>query len=113
MAGVVIVARILFLVWIDPPYGNQRTVLCENLVDYSIMEIGVLQISNLLQINERLDTLSRSSSNLDRSAINKYLRQSSAKSKLILYGMLLVVGILFVVDTSIVYPAVRSDPAAH
>jgi hypothetical protein len=41
-AGVVIVARIMFLVWIDPPYGNQRTVLCENFVDYSIMEVGVL-----------------------------------------------------------------------
>jgi Ni/Fe-hydrogenase subunit HybB-like protein len=102
----------MFLIWIDPPYGNQRTVLCENFVDYSIMEIGVLQISNLVQINERLKTLSRGSSNLDRSTLNKSLRQSSRKATFILYGMLLAVGILFVIDTSIVYPAVKMDPVA-
>jgi hypothetical protein len=73
-AGVVIVARILFLIWIDPPYGDNKTVLCENFVDYSIMAIGILQISNLLQINERLETLSRRSTNLDRSTLNKTLR---------------------------------------
>ena len=47
-AGVVVVARVLFLIWMDPPYGDHKTVLCENMVDYSIMAIGILQIYNLL-----------------------------------------------------------------
>ena len=111
-AGVVIVARLLFLIWIDPPYGDNKTVLCENFVDYSIMAIGILQISNLFQINERLETLSRRSTNLDRSSLNKSLRRSSPKSNFILFGMLSAVGLLFVIDTSIVYPAVKSDPVA-
>jgi len=42
LVGVVIVARVLFLIFMDPPYGDNKTVLCENMVDYSIMSIGIL-----------------------------------------------------------------------
>jgi hypothetical protein len=82
------------------------------MVDYSIMAIGILQISNLVQINERLKTLSGGSTNLDRSSLNKSLKRSSQKAKFILYALLLCVCILFVIDTSIVYPAVKEDPVA-
>ena len=105
LAGLVVVARVLFLVWMDPPYGDHRTVLCENMVDYSIMAIGILQIYNLLQINSRLDTLSGSATNLDRSSINLSLKKSQDKARVILFGMLLFIGVLFITDTSVVYPS--------
>jgi len=75
LAGVVVVARVLFLIWMDPPYGDHKTVLCENMVDYSIMAIGILQIYNLLQISSRLDTLSGSTTNLDRSSLGLTLKK--------------------------------------
>ena len=76
LAGVVVVARVLFLIWMDPPFGDHKTVLCENMVDYSIMSIGILQVYNLIQINSKLDTLGLSATNLDRSSLGMSLKKS-------------------------------------
>ena len=77
LSGAVIVARFLFLLWLYPPYGDQKTILSKNIADYSLMGLGILQISNLAEINMRLKTLNKDTTNLDRSAVTKSLKQNS------------------------------------
>lgn len=72
------------------------------------MAIGILQISNLIQINERLKTLT-DGKRLDRSSLSNSNRLGAKKTNFILYGMLLALGIIFVIDTSIVYHAVKTN----
>jgi len=76
------------------------------------MAVGILQIYNLMQISQRLDALSRKSTNLDRSSMNLEIKRSQDRARYILFSLLLFIGAIFIADTSLVYPSIKSNPTS-
>lgn len=104
LSAIVIVAKSINLAYLDPPYASLTTVVANNFANYSMMSIGLLQISNLLEIRARVAQLTREKTEMDRSFTEKFHR------KHFLGILLALLAITFVIDTAFNVVVVWRDP---
>jgi len=94
---IIILSRVVDLIWFEPPYGNNVTILTENIAVYSMMYIGCLQISYLIDINGKIKYLTKNSI-LDRTEFKENKTNIKVENT-VLVTLLLIITSIFVLDS--------------
>jgi hypothetical protein len=94
---IIILSRVVDLIWFEPPYGNNVTILTENIAVYSMMYIGCLQISYLIDINGKIKYLTKNSI-LDRTEFKENKTNIKVENTVLVSLLLIITGI-FILDS--------------
>jgi len=94
---IIILSRVVDLIWFEPPYGNNVTILTENIAVYSMMYIGCLQISYLIDINGKIKYLTKTTT-LDRTEFKENKTNIKVENAVLLSLLLIITGI-FILDS--------------